>query len=204
MPPKTRADRTTKAEANLQSDRRVGLILGVTAIVFLGISFYGFSQWGNRYLPSPHIHSLTDRIVWTLRHQVFGVLTVVWSLLHVMICRAGSTAINPLSGHESVVERANKILTNTLEQFVVNAINQLILSTYLSETNLRVIPLLSAYFLIGRITFWIGYQIAPKYREFGFVLTFLPTLTISCLNAYFLLTTNTNYLFDGGKPFGRI
>ncbi|CAG2162927.1 unnamed protein product [Oppiella nova] len=94
--------------------------------------------------------------------------------------------------------------TNTLEQFLFNAVNQLILSTYLSESNLRLIPLLNLYFLIGRITYWIGYQIAPKYRTFGFTVTFWPSVAVFTLNAYFLLTTNNNYLFDGGKPFGRI
>ena len=203
MPPKTRADRSAKAEANLWSDRKVTSALTLTGLVILGLTLYGFNQWGSRYLPAPHIHSLTDRIVWTLRHQVLGALTVVWCLIHVSVNRALSAAINPLSGHEASVEKANRILSNTLEQFVLNAVNQLILSTYLSESNLRLIPLLTAYFVIGRIAFWIGYQIAPKYRALGYTLTFWPSLVITGLNAYFLLTTNANYLFDGGKPFGR-
>lgn len=204
MPPKTRADKSAKAEANLWSDRKVVVILTLTGLTILGLTFYGFSRWANLYLPAPHIHSLTDRIVWTLRHQVLGALTVVWSVLHVALNRALTAAINPLSGHDSAVDKANRILSNTLEQFVLNAFNQLVLSTYLSESNLRLIPLLTAYFVIGRIAFWIGYQIGPKYRALGFSLTFMPTLAITGLNVYFLLTTNVNYLFDGGKPFGRI
>jgi len=203
MPPKTRAEKSAKSDPQA-SDRRVGLISILVGIVFLATTLYGFNHWGHRYLPVPHIHSLTDRIVWTLRYQLLGLLAVIWSVSQVSVTRLLTTAINPLSGHDSVVDKSNRILTNTLEQFVLNSVNQLILSTYLSESNLKLIPLLNIYFLIGRITFWIGYQIAPKYRSFGFVLTFLPTAIVFGLNAYFLLTTNTNYLFDGGKPFGRI
>lgn len=204
MPPKTRADKSPKTDPQLSVNRKVVLISSLVGLVFLTLTFYAFNTYGLRYVSVPHLHSLADRIVWTLRYQVLGLFALVWSLIHVSVSRAISPAVNPLSGHESVVEKSNKILTNTLEQFILNAINQLILSTYLSESNLRVIPLLNLYFLIGRITFWIGYQIAPKYRSFGFTVTFWPTLLIFGLNVYFLLTTNTNYLLDGGKPFGRI
>jgi len=203
MPPKTRAERISKSDQQLSSDRKVTLISLLAAFVFLVVSLYAFNQLGQRYVPVPHIHSLTDRIVWTLRYQVLGLLAIIWSISHVSLTRLMSPAINPLSGHESVVDKSTRILTNSLEQFVVNAINQLILSTYLSESNLRLIPLLNVYFLIGRLTFWIGYQIGPKYRTFGFVVSFWPTLITFGLNLYFLLTTNTNYLFEGGKPFGR-
>jgi len=203
MPPKTRTEKPTKADTVLWANRKAVLISLVAGLVFIITTYYAYNQLGFRYVSIPHLHSLTDRIVWTLRYQVLGLSAVVFALANVSITRALTQAINPLAGHEGIVERANKILTNTLEQFVLNLMNQLILATYLSESNLRLIPLLNLYFLIGRITFWIGYQIAPKYRTFGFTLSFLPTLLVFTLNAYFLLTTNSNFLFDGGKPFGR-
>ncbi|XP_054162273.1 transmembrane protein 79-like [Oppia nitens] len=203
MPPKTRTDKSSRGDTQLWSNRKAVLISMSIAVTFLAATYYAYNQFGQRYVSVPHLHSLTDRLVWTLRYQVLGLSVVILTTINVWVSRLLSHAINPLAGYESVVERSNKILTNTLEQFVMNAINQLILSTYLSESNLRFIPLLNVYFLIGRIGFWIGYQIAPKYRIFGFIVTFVPTLLVFSLNAYFLSTTNSNFLFDGGKPFGR-
>jgi uncharacterized membrane protein YecN with MAPEG domain len=204
MPPKTRAEKTSRGDSPLWAARKSLIVATVVGLVFLVVTQYGFNQWGHRYVSVPHLHSLTDRIVWTLRYQVLGLSALLWSVGHVFVNRSVAASVNPLTGHDSSVERASRVLTNTLEQFVLNAVNQLILSTYLSESNLRLIPLLSVYFLLGRIAYWIGYQIAPKHRYFGFTLTFWPTVVVFTLNAYFLLTTNTNYLFDGGKPFGRI
>jgi uncharacterized MAPEG superfamily protein len=147
---------------------------------------------------------LTDRLVFTLRYQLIGLFAIVWSLLQVSLTRAVTNAINPLSGHEAIIDKANRILTNSVEQFLLNCINQLIISTYLTEDKLKLIPLLSLLFITGRIAFWIGYQIAPKYRSFGFTVTSVPTFVLFGFNVFFFFTTNTNYLLDGGKGFGRI
>lgn len=204
MPPKTRAEKVLKPDPQLLSTRKVTAISVFLAIIFLISTFYGFNHYSEKLISIPHLHSLTDRIVFTVRFQLIGCFALLFSVLEVSFTRLFTNAVNPLSGNESVVDKANRILTNTLEQFLLNAINQLIVCTFLSENNLKLIPLLSLYFIFGRIAFWIGYKIAPKYRGFGFAVTFIPTLITFGLNAYFLLTTNTNYLLDGGKGFGRI
>jgi hypothetical protein len=41
---------------------------------------------------------------------------------------------------------------------------------------LVVIPAMAALFVLGRVTFWVGYRVNPLGRAFGMVLTILPTL----------------------------
>ena len=82
---------------------------------------------------------------------------------------------------EAKVAQANSILTNSLEQFIINALCQLALITYLNEEEtLKVIPLLNMLFVVGRITFWLGY---PKMRAFGIhtTLSVNSAATIYCL-----------------------
>ena len=65
---------------------------------------------------------------------------------------------------------------NTLEQLVLAAVAWLALATTLPADRLLAIPLASFLFVLGRITFWIGYRLHPLGRAFGMTLTAAPTL----------------------------
>jgi hypothetical protein len=65
---------------------------------------------------------------------------------------------------------------NTLEQTVLAAIAWVGLALALPTDRLVVIPAMATLFLLGRLTFWVGYRINPLGRAFGMVLTILPTL----------------------------
>ncbi|HWE47944.1 MAG TPA: hypothetical protein VG407_18140 [Caulobacteraceae bacterium] len=65
---------------------------------------------------------------------------------------------------------------NTLEQVVLAAIAWSGLAVTLPVERLALIPAMAALFVVGRISFWIGYQIYPIGRAFGMVLTATPTI----------------------------
>ncbi|HWA91517.1 MAG TPA: MAPEG family protein [Rhizomicrobium sp.] len=65
---------------------------------------------------------------------------------------------------------------NTLEQAVLAAIAWEGLALALPQGRLGLIPILAILFAAGRITFWIGYLLAPWARAFGLGLTFYPTV----------------------------
>ena len=52
----------------------------------------------------------------------------------------------------------------------------------MTHASLAFIPAMAVLFVVGRITFWIGYLVFPIARAFGMVLTALPTIA-----AYLLL-----------------
>jgi len=64
---------------------------------------------------------------------------------------------------------------NTLEQLVLAAIAWVNLALILKPSELVVIPAMAFLFVIGRITFWLGYLWRPEARAFGMILTALPT-----------------------------
>ena len=134
-----------------------------------------------------HLHSLQDRLTFALRLQIPGIFALLLSVLHVSLirCRGGPK----LSNSDSGLQLANRILTNTLEQFVLSSVNQLILATYLAEERLKILPLISATFLLGRLSFLAGYLVAPHFRSFGMTVTLIPTVGATGYNIYFLLTT---------------
>lgn len=65
---------------------------------------------------------------------------------------------------------------NTLEQVVLAAIAWCGLAVMLPHQRLLVIPAMAWVFVVGRLTFWVGYLIHPMGRDFGMTLTVFPTL----------------------------
>lgn len=67
---------------------------------------------------------------------------------------------------------------NTIEQLALAAIAWFGLASTAPERTVAAFPVLAGLFVIGRITFWFGYMLAPEARAFGFVLTFLPNAAL--------------------------
>ena len=65
---------------------------------------------------------------------------------------------------------------NTLEQTVLAVIAWLGLAVDLPHAGLALIPAMAVLFVVGRLTFWIGYLVVPTWRAFGMVMTALPTI----------------------------
>ena len=65
---------------------------------------------------------------------------------------------------------------NTLEQLILAAITWLNLSLVVDLDQLVLIPAMASLFVVGRLTFWVGYLIRPVARAFGMILTALPTV----------------------------
>ena len=73
---------------------------------------------------------------------------------------------------------------NTLEQVVLAAIAWPGLAVSASHANLAFIPAMALLFVVGRVTFWIGYLLYPTARAFGMTMTVLPTVVAyGCLLA---------------------
>ena len=122
--------------------------------------------------------SHTEKLVYTLRWQLFSLMTLLYSVKQVADSRFSSKAIDPVHGsseHLLIVD--TKILQNTLEQVVLNVPVQWILTTYLSASAMpRVIPSLVTIFVLGRILFYIGYHKHPMKRSYGMAMTGVPTV----------------------------
>lgn len=119
------------------------------------------------------LKSYTSKLEFTLKYQVPGVAWLVFCIFYVIKFRVTTKAFNPLGGAEQYTEMAKNILQNSIEQYLLSFLAQLILLSFIDgPTTLKVIPLLSLFFLVGRVTFWLGY---PAYRSFGFLTTLLPT-----------------------------
>ncbi|KAL9641484.1 hypothetical protein ABK040_013409 [Willaertia magna] len=60
-----------------------------------------------------------------------------------------------------------RVLQNSIEQFMLHALNCAVLSYYLPREDLRIIVFATITFIITRFLFWIGYQIHHSLRALG-------------------------------------
>lgn len=132
-----------------------------------------------------HSSSISDRLAYTLKLQTVPALLLQAAILFVLSQR-GLIPItrNPLSGHEYMVEKAVRILTNTLEQLVGFELAIFIFAILCQDRFFYLVPALVIVWCTGRLAFAAGYLLHPKYRIPGFVWTFLPTISLAVFNLF--------------------
>jgi hypothetical protein len=143
------------------------------------IAHFDFSKYQSA--SDVNLTHIGPRIKYVLQHSTLGVTWLLFCMFYVISRRVGTLAANPLAGHE-ITEAAKNIFNNSVEQFIMSIMSQLILVTHI-EPNciLNVIPVINILFIIGRIMYWFGY---PNYRGGGFALTVIPTIAVICFNTY--------------------
>ena len=145
--------------------------------------------------PRPDGAGVVERVVYALRWQTLSVLAVLWGVQAVGGQRAGTAAMNPMSPDGDLSGTVGaKYLQNTLEQYLLHLLAQLILASFIEGAQIKIIPILVLLFVAGRVAYWFGYNNDPMHRSFGFALTFLPT----CVTLFYCLFS----LFVKGPGYG--
>src|SRR3984885_15536042 len=76
------------------------------------------------------------------------------------------------------IEIDRRYIQNTLEQLVLAIVAHLALVTIVAPESIPPVAVLVRRFVIGRVTFWIGYHYSGPARAFGFGTTFYPTVAV--------------------------
>lgn len=170
---------------------KVAFFLGLVSASFLtSVAVYLVQTGDFLILPPKPVYypqSFASKLEFTARYWIFGVVWILFSMTHVMMRRIYG-AMNPLAGTEGIVVRANNILTNSLQQFFASTIVQVSVITYLSGDEIvRCIPIMNVMYFVGRAAYWFGY---PKYRTFGFCVTFFPTIIVAAYTLFKFATVH--------------
>ena len=141
----------------------------------LNLSPKGLGRFNN-------LTTFPDKLQFTLVHLSWPVLLLQVQVLLTIFKRLSTMAIDPSAENDKHVFRANSVLRNYVEQFILSAFSQLIVISHLSaKQTLQFIPLMNLFFVVGRVTFYLGY---PKSRSFGFLCCMVPTLSALVVSAY--------------------
>ncbi|CAL1541126.1 unnamed protein product [Lymnaea stagnalis] len=180
--------RSSKSDTSQPGERKVIITNGILTAAGLALTFYVL--YYITPIPVPPLPGLLDRLVFTLRLQSFSCLTLIGGIQYVALTRFSTTAIDPINGQgEHHVAVGVRYLTNTVEQLVVSSAGQLILTTYLEEGQMRVIPILVLFFVFGRLAFFFGYRASYLKRTAGFVATFAASVVVWVVVMFKVITS---------------
>uniref|UniRef100_A0A8C6WHU1 Transmembrane protein 79b n=1 Tax=Neogobius melanostomus TaxID=47308 RepID=A0A8C6WHU1_9GOBI len=180
---------------------KMAVSLGTAALLF------PFLIWGGYlFLPfdAPVMDDAPLRLVYTLRCSVFATLPIS------MLCVTPGVWLwrTEVGGpREVAVHRA--FVTDSAHLFLLYFLQLVVMATYLSQEQLKLVPLLTVLFCLGRLVYWVAAAFQSSIRAFGFGLSFLPSLVMMVANLYFMVTmemsgglTNPPYT-EQAPPSGR-
>lgn len=184
---KTDADGAEDRGGYFDPERR-NRIATIAAFVILGVvsiaTYNGYSVFGGGASASD-LYDFVSRLRFLLQQFTLLASWLVFCVYN--ICqqriRTGTSISNLLAANQAdpeEVQVAQRIFANSLEQTLITVLTQSALLVYLEPDSLsKFIPLINYFFIIGRITFYLGY---PQNRGFGTVLTVVPTFVASLYN----------------------
>ena len=161
----------------MNSDQRLILVGMVAAVVFSALFVFG----GQLLLGSSDLTIALpgDRIAYALGCDFWAGLALLAGVARVAGQRFFSNEVDgSLPAEERTLQVNRAYIQNTSEQLLLLLVAHAGLSQVLPAESLSTIPLLVALFLVGRITFWLGYRHSPPARAFGFATTFYPTVAV--------------------------
>lgn len=162
----------TTARSSFFRRQVIGLIQIALVWLICGLAFL----YGPAVAPRPEIADIPARLAFAAQWLLVPGLTLLLCIVVTMSTRfltqdAFDGTRTPAS---RFMEINLRVTQNTLEQVVLAVIAWVGLALALAPDRLGLIPVLAALFAIGRILFWVGYQMDPLARAVGFGLTAVP------------------------------
>lgn len=149
----------------------------LSTLIMIGVLYGGYYHCD--WIPVP---KSDDKLPYYVRSCVFPCAVVLfWAIISVGKKRRWAGATNPLAGREHLVQVENNFLTNTVEQMLLHLLITLALTTYLDAAEMKIVPLSTFLWVIGRVLFRIGY---PHYRACGIQINFSSAAFFILLVAY--------------------
>ena len=154
------------------------------AIALFSAIYYG-GYYHLQIVPVPASTELQVKLAFTIRCAFPMVLVLFVFIANVGNKRFTTAAMDPLGGHEQIVQVEKNVLTNTLEQFVGGFTLMLVAATYLDTVEkMKIIALYSCAFVVGRVLFRIGYGISPYFRVLGMGMNILSSVLMMGIIVY--------------------
>jgi hypothetical protein len=127
-----------------------------------------------------------DRLAYVIQLASAPALVLLLMITSCMRLFDTVAAENPLTGGESKRWCINqRVVANTVEQLAIFVPLLVAVALRVPASQLRLLPIAVTLWCAGRLMFWIGYHVAPRWRAPGFDWTFLTTWLLA---GWFLAT----------------
>nr|XP_040041329.1 uncharacterized protein LOC120824498 [Gasterosteus aculeatus aculeatus]XP_040041330.1 uncharacterized protein LOC120824498 [Gasterosteus aculeatus aculeatus] len=144
------------------------------------------------YVPirPPDCPDTASRMVFTLCCCVVAAVPILLAMLMGAACQfcTASFGLRESFPRRRAVQQL--FVTASLEQLLLYVLNLVVMAALLPEDQLKLVPILVAMFIFGRLVYWISLSVCSPWRGFGSGLTFFPLLAMVALNLFLMYTLN--------------
>ncbi|XP_008277586.1 transmembrane protein 79-like [Stegastes partitus] len=144
------------------------------------------------YVPikPPDCPDTGSRIVFTFCCCVVAALPILLAMLVGAACQfcTGSFSLQePVPRRRALQQH---FVTSSLEQLLLYVLNLVVMAALLPEDQLKLVPILVAVFIFGRLVYWVSLNMCSSWRGFGSGLTLFPLLAMVALNLFLMYILN--------------
>ncbi|XP_068175998.1 uncharacterized protein [Antennarius striatus] len=100
----------------------------------------------------------------------------------------GSLHLQEVSSRGQAVQKL--FVSASLEQLLLYVLNLVVMAALLPQEQLKLVPILVAMFVLGRLVYWVSLNTCSSWRGFGSGLTVFPLLAMVALNLFLIYTLN--------------
>ncbi|XP_068175995.1 uncharacterized protein [Antennarius striatus] len=144
------------------------------------------------YVPikPPDYSDTTSRIVFTLCCCVVATVPILLAMLMDAAWQfcTGSLHLQEVSSRGQAVQKL--FVSASLEQLLLYVLNLVVMAALLPQEQLKLVPILVAMFVLGRLVYWVSLNTCSSWRGFGSGLTVFPLLAMVALNLFLIYTLN--------------
>ncbi|XP_004619370.1 transmembrane protein 79 [Sorex araneus] len=157
--------------------------MGAALVLFPSLLYGAYA-----FLPfdAPRLPTMSSRLIYTLRCGVFATFPIVLGLLVYGLSLLCFSALRPFGEPRREVEIHRRYVAQSVQLFILYFFNLAVLSTYLPQDALKLLPLLTGLFAVSRLIYWLTFAVGRSFRGFGYGLTFLPLLSMLVWNLYYM------------------
>ncbi|XP_041647758.1 uncharacterized protein LOC121512523 [Cheilinus undulatus] len=144
------------------------------------------------YVPikPPDYPDTPSRIVFTLCCCVVAAVPILLAMIIGAVCQFCTASFDPMdtTSRRRVVQQL--FVTASMEQLLLYILNLVVMATLLPQDQLKLVPILVAMFVLGRLVYWVSLNVCSSWRGFGSGLTFFPLLAMVALNLFLIYNLN--------------
>ncbi|KAM4548763.1 uncharacterized protein PAE49_016870 isoform 1-T3 [Odontesthes bonariensis] len=140
------------------------------------------------YIPirPPDCPDVTSRILFTLCCCVVAALPILLAMLTGAACQFCAGSLNLQESFPRRQTLHQLFVTASLEQLLLYVLNLIVMAALLPQDQLKLVPILVAMFIFGRLVYWLSLNTCSSWRGFGSGLTVFPLLAMVALNLFLM------------------
>ncbi|XP_019719250.1 transmembrane protein 79-like isoform X2 [Hippocampus comes] len=162
--------------------------------------FFPFLVWGGFvFLPfdAPLLDGAPLKMLYALRCSVFASTPIVLGWLAVGVARFRFGVVRPLLDEMEVTGDLEDLSVHrnytreSVGLFLMYFLQLVVMAMYLSQEQLKLVPLFAIIFALGRLVYWVPAAFGSSIRAFGLGMSLLPCLVMMMANLVFIFTAES-------------